>query len=320
MFLDQLYYFKRLSEVGQITKAAELLHVAQPTLSRDIRKLEEELGIELFRRVGRGVELTEDGRVFAEYVGGALAQLNDGVAFAKSKGNMLSGTVSIGGIMTLRAKYLPRLIDSFGTRYPGVNLIDSLGTTTSLFEELERDEKDAVFCARSSADNVAFVPILAQQLVVVAPREHRLSRWDRVSLDDIRSCEITTYEPDSPVGRPLEAFLAAHACSFDKPLHRTSMDEMTLANQVATRKGIGIGLLTTNLLSYPELYVIPFKEEETREFQAIGLSYRTDRLMSPALRAFIGFVESFDLPEGSVLRIDHATTVGELMVPRRTSL
>lgn len=321
MFLEQLYYFKRLSEVGQITRAAQQLHVTQPTLSRDIKKLEEELGIKLVRRSGRSIELTDEGKVFATYVGDALAALNGGLAYAREKAGTLEGTVSIGGIITLRSSLIPQVMEAFMRRCPGIEIRDRQGITADLMESLAQGDLEAVFCACGYGDDkTVSVPLIAQQLVALVPRSHRLSQRGTVRLADLYPCEITTYDPASYIGTLVDGFLHSQEGEFEEPLSRISMDEMTLAHQVRSGNRVGVTLLTSNLMPFPDLVAVPFEEEVTRRFWRIGLHYRADRLMDPALRTFVDFVRGWEVPDDAELHIAYATPISEVLPTRKTSL
>ena len=101
MNLAHLYYFCKLAELQHYTRAAQELHITQPSLSGAISSLEDELKVALFEKRGRNVYLTKYGKEFYEYVSSALRTLDKGVALAKEHGGALTGTLDIGCISTI---------------------------------------------------------------------------------------------------------------------------------------------------------------------------------------------------------------------------
>ena len=103
MNLSQLYYFRKLAELQHYTKAAKELFITQPTLSGSISSLEQELGVSLFQKAGRNVELTKYGAEFLKYVNASLEQLDKGIAIMKGySGEGDGGVIDLGCIITLQ--------------------------------------------------------------------------------------------------------------------------------------------------------------------------------------------------------------------------
>ena len=114
MNLSQLYYFSKLADLQHYTRAAKELFITQPTLSGSISSLENELGVALFQKKGRNVELTKYGAEFLEYVNAALEQLDKGVAVMKSySGESDGGLIDLGCIITVQTDYIPQLLNQY---------------------------------------------------------------------------------------------------------------------------------------------------------------------------------------------------------------
>lgn len=103
MNLAQLTYFCHLAKTEHYTRSAESLHVSQSALSHSISSLEKMLGCRLFRKTGRNVQLTDDGRIFLKYVSGGLASIDRGIAELDRRSNGLSGSINVGAIATVRS-------------------------------------------------------------------------------------------------------------------------------------------------------------------------------------------------------------------------
>lgn len=314
--LEQLYFFLHAAEVQHFTKASQDLHVSQPALSRSLKKLEQELGIELFRKSGRGVELTENGRIFAQHALKGLQELNAGIAFAHSQAGTLTGELTLGGIITARSCFMLPLLDEYQQRCPNVTVTDHLGVSVDLRTNVLEGKYDAVIAGPIDNPSLAKRPIYSQQLVLYAPTFHRASQFTKVSLDDLRNMEVATYGSDTLPGRLIDSFFAQQGLNPEghfRNLTRTCSEETTLAHQVIRNKCVGIGLLTSHLLPYPNLIAVPFDEEPTRHFFDVSLYYRNDLLQSPCLQAF---VDCFDETASSIETthgLEHAKPVRDAL-------
>ena len=117
MNLAQLTYFCHLAKTEHYTRSAESLHVSQSALSHSISSLEKELGCRLFRKTGRNVQLTDDGRIFLKYVSEGLASIDRGIAELDRRSNGLSGSINVGAIATVRSGYLPAAMQGFRSQF-----------------------------------------------------------------------------------------------------------------------------------------------------------------------------------------------------------
>src|SRR3954452_14747686 len=119
---QQLEYFRVVAKIEHFRKAAELMNISQPALSRSIMKLEEELGISLFDRVGRSVKLNKFGQVFLKRVENGLNEILKGVQEINHLKNPYTGTVSIAFLQTFGISILPEIIRNFNEEYPCVEI------------------------------------------------------------------------------------------------------------------------------------------------------------------------------------------------------
>src|SRR3954469_14990124 len=122
MTLQQLQYFLAAVEHGSFSAAAESLHLAQPSLSEQIRRLEAELGSPLFARGGRGLELTEAGRRLRPHAERVLAAADDARSSVREISDLVEGTLSFGTFGNAPYYLLSDLVQDFKARYPGVHL------------------------------------------------------------------------------------------------------------------------------------------------------------------------------------------------------
>ncbi|MDO4400453.1 MAG: LysR family transcriptional regulator [Coriobacteriia bacterium] len=295
MNLSQLYYFQKLAELQHYTHAAEELFISQPTLSHAISSLEDDLGCKLFRKQGRNVRLTEDGATFKEYVDGALSILDDGVAALKIRQGRLSGTVQVGAIATVRADYLPALVLEY--RRKRGNLIElriEQGSTNELVEGLLEGKLDIALASTVNDPRISFTRLFDQSMGVIVQEGHPLASKEFVSLAELAEYEVYTYRADLPVGVRLDAFLRANGLEPNAMrLNRDSDDEVMLGGIVSREPVVGLCLLTSSLLPYRNLKVIPLLEPAARDLYAVGVLHLADAHLSPVVKDFLSHVESF---------------------------
>src|SRR6202171_321624 len=122
MELHQLRYFRAVARTGNFTRAAEQEHVAQPSLSQQIRKLEDELGSRLFDRLGRSVRLTSFGETFLPRAEAILRQLADAKQEIEEMAGVERGKVVVGSIPTVAPYFLPGCLASFSRKFPDIQV------------------------------------------------------------------------------------------------------------------------------------------------------------------------------------------------------
>ena len=143
MDIKQLRTFIRVAEVGSLSQASDRLRLAQPALSRQIKMLENEIGVPLFVRHGRGMKLTEAGRQLLESVGAPLRQLEQSFDELRSSAKRIEGRVSLGMTPTISFILAGRLAKRVAKELPGVSLRIVEGYGGYLVEWLQRNEIDA---------------------------------------------------------------------------------------------------------------------------------------------------------------------------------
>src|SRR5262245_13158243 len=174
MELHHLRYFEAVARHGHVTRAAQELHIAQPSLSKQIRSLEAELGVALFDRVGRRVELTAAGRLLLPYARRALREVADARTALQQWSSLEYGQVAIGAPPTVGAHLLPQGLAMFHRRYPGFGLsLREMGAArlAALLDE------GAIDLAVVSVVLPAFVSaeLFSEELVVAVAQQHPMA-------------------------------------------------------------------------------------------------------------------------------------------------
>ena len=184
MELQQLRYFLALARLGNFTRAAEACHVAQPTLSQQIAKLEQEFGVPLFDRLARGAELTAAGRVLRERAEQALGLLDD--AKASVSADASAGRLTVAAIPTIAPYFLPKVLLRFAAEYPGVKLEVREETTADCLAKLTAGEIDlAVLALPVRGDHLNAQTFFTEELLLAVAEGHRLATKPQVRLKDL---------------------------------------------------------------------------------------------------------------------------------------
>jgi LysR family transcriptional regulator, hydrogen peroxide-inducible genes activator len=189
MELQQLRYFCAIADTGSFTRAARQTHVSQPSLSQQIRKLEDELGARLIDRLGRNVQLTELGRSFLPRARAVLRDLEAARTDVVERKLSVSGPISVGVIPTIAPYFLPPILATFSRKYPEVRVTVAEEITPLLLERLRAGTTDVVIAAlplpARSQDFQSF-PLRVEKLFAVLPNQHSLAKRRAVSLGELQ--------------------------------------------------------------------------------------------------------------------------------------
>lgn len=188
MELHQLRYICAVAETSSFSRAAERCQIAQPSLSQQVLKLEEELGARLFDRLGRGIRLTASGRAFLPHARSILDQVEIARASVASKNEDVRGSVTLGAIPTIAPYLIPRYTAAFTKRFPDARLRIVEETTPVLIEGLRDLSIDfALLALPLRHKDLELQAIQTEPLLAALPEKHRLASRDSLSLAELRS-------------------------------------------------------------------------------------------------------------------------------------
>jgi DNA-binding transcriptional LysR family regulator len=287
MNLVQLRSFAAVARNGHFGRAAAELFVGQPAVSQHVRKLEAELGVELFVRTTRSVELTEAGVLLVPRVERALAELEAGLAELDQLRGLLRGHVRIGAMQSLDPFDLPGALAAFSRRHPDVE-----------FRVVEDATRDMVAGVLHGALDAAFVPVdgdlpteLSQErlfrdeLVLIVAPDAALASRPRVRMAMLRGEQFVFLREGSGLRRVVEE--AAHDAGF-APHARFETNE--LARVVAlVAQGLGVSVVSRAVADTAagRVCAVPFQPALRRD---VALVWRADRRQPPAAAAFLAHV------------------------------
>ena len=187
MELHQLRYFCAIADTGSFSRAAEQCHVAQPSLSQQILKLEDELGVRLFDRLGRSVRLTEVGKIFLPRARAVLRELEAARGDVVERKDSIAGPVTVGAIPTVAPYLLPSILTAFSKKFPQALLTVIEEITPVLLDRLRASTVDvAILALPIRGHEFDSFPLLTEPLFAVLPKKHPLAHRRSISLKDVR--------------------------------------------------------------------------------------------------------------------------------------
>jgi LysR family hca operon transcriptional activator len=187
MELRHLRYFVAVAEAGSLTvAAARRLHTAQPSLSRQIRDLEYEVGAQLLTRSARGVELTAAGRAFLEHARQALAQTEAAVEAARRAAHPAKPSFALGFLTGQEMDWLPDAMHILRDELPNIDVTVSSDYSPRLADDLRRGKLDLAFLRpEPQMPDLEYKIVMTEPLVVVLPSDHRLASRKAIAIQDI---------------------------------------------------------------------------------------------------------------------------------------
>ena len=187
MEFHQLRYICAIAETGSFSRAAERCQIAQPSLSQQVLKLEEDLGTKLFDRLGRSVRLTEAGRAFLPHARSILSQMEMARSSVADKCADVRGSVAVGVIPTIAPYLMPRYAAGFAKKYPEAKLRIVEETTPILVENLRNLSIDfAILALPLRHKDLELFPLRTEPLFAVLPKDHPRARVKSLTLKDLR--------------------------------------------------------------------------------------------------------------------------------------
>ncbi|MDF7671113.1 LysR family transcriptional regulator [Orbaceae bacterium ESL0721] len=188
MNLKQLRYFQLLAKTQHYTSTSEYFAISQPSLSHSIAELEKEIGIKLFQKRGRNVELTKEGKQYLIYVEQALAALAEGEQFVRELTSVSNGHIGLAFIYSISSNYIPKIIKAFLNQPENRNITFSFyeGLSTQIVEGLKSKRFEIGICSHLEDEtDINFHKLIKQELVFIISNSHPLAKKRKLDLKDI---------------------------------------------------------------------------------------------------------------------------------------
>jgi DNA-binding transcriptional LysR family regulator len=292
--LRQLEIFVKVAELRSFSKAAEALYLTQPTVSEHIRTLEDELGVRLLDRLGRGAAVTKAGELLLGYAKRMLALQREARQAMDSFQGKMSGELLVGA-STIPGEYiLPALIGRFKEKYPEISITLLIGDSQAVMDwVLDGRAELGMVGARQSQRGLEYRELMPDEVVVAVPTSHPWNGRKQVTLDELRAEPLLIRERGSGTRAALEAALAE--AGTDLGAFRI-VGEMgsTQAIKQAVRAGVGVSLLSKRAVEEEcrSGVVWCLRVKDLKVARAFYLVTHKDRSRSPLAEAFRAFLEA----------------------------
>lgn len=252
MELRHLRYFLAVAQEGGFRRAAERIGIAQPPLSSQIRDLEAELNVRLFRRVAKGAELTEAGAAFLKEVPAVFEKIDRAVRMAQRGGRGEIGELRVGYTgSTAFNTIVPTALKRFRRSFPEVELTLEEANSSLLIDGLVHQRLDAAFIrpARDAPDGVKLLALPDEAMLAVVPAEHRLADRYAIALSDLAQESFIMFS--RVLGSALydEVVDACRRAGFEPLIKQVAPQITSIANLVAVE--LGVSLIPARMANAP---------------------------------------------------------------------
>ncbi|ANG61330.1 LysR family transcriptional regulator [Marinobacterium aestuarii] len=285
MDIKPLRYFVEVARHASFTRAAEVLHVAQPAVSMAIRKLEAELELTLFHRNDRKVVVTDEGQRLLEHASRILQMVDDAQLEMQELRGLTRGEVRVGIPGMLGSYYFPPILMAFRHQHPNLRLSVVEAGTGRLQEMLQEGLLDlAIIVADAVPDELESSVFLRQQMMVILPQDHALAQQSHISYEAFFNEELVLFQQGYFHRKAVDQIAKRGNCT---PNIGFETNLLPLIKSIV-KQGFGIStLLAMVLRDDPELVAIPFEEPVWLD---LSVAWRRQGYLSRANRAFVDFV------------------------------
>ncbi len=290
MELRHIRYFLAVASCQNFTRAADTVHVSQPSLSVQIGALEEELGTRLFDRLGRKVALTQAGELFRQHAERALRELEHATQAVQELHGAKRGRLIVGTLSTVNSYLIPPVASRFKQRFPGIHLQVHAHPSADIVAALLANRLDLGICLFPVAqDRLTTIPLFDERLVLVAPSSYPIHK-PRLRMKELGGLPLVLMPADYCLRKMIEGE-CLHAGIHPEVVLEMSSPEGILQ---AVTEGTGLTVL-------PELYVrlrLPGADLKIIDLydptprHAVGLAYMTGRYQNLAAKEFASLCQS----------------------------
>ncbi len=248
MDLRQLQTFEAIIATGSYVKAAEALQYAQPTITLHMHQLEATLGVKLFARKGRSMQLTPAGRMLHEQAGVLLRHADTTRQMLADLVAGEAGHVRLGAIEPAASLHLPAILMPYCELHPKVRLSLEVANSTTLCERVAAGQLDAAIAAAPPAGlSLVFIPLFLEPLTLLVPENHPLADQVTVTLADVARHRILLSERTCAYRQLVERAIVQHGAS---PYATMELGSLGLVKQ-GVQDGLGVAILPESIVTPP---------------------------------------------------------------------
>ncbi|MGB8451942.1 MAG: LysR family transcriptional regulator [Anaerocolumna sp.] len=281
MDLLQLKYFQTVARTEHITRAAAQLHIAQPSLSKVITRLEEDLGVCLFDRQGRQIKLNHYGRAFLCRVDRIFAELEDG---KRELSDMIGNDNSKVTIASNNISLFSKLLEGYLKLYPHTNFHQMIGTTAEMQQQLENGTAD--LCISSppiEGPGIEYIPLFTEEVYLIIPQDHKFANRTDINLIEAANEPFISLKEGFGMRDLTEKF--CHEAGFNPNIVFES--DISTKSVDLVNIGVGVGLHPIPPWSdLTDIHPVILHIKEPVCSRTIALSFTQNRYLSLAAKQF----------------------------------
>lgn len=286
MEIQHLRYFAAVAKYQHMTKAAEELHIAQSALSRVVKGLEDELGVDLFDRVGRSLILNDNGRILLKYSEKIFSSLQDLRREIKDN-NLSQQDETITMVIKVASKFLPKIIAGFKAKYPQSRFVILQNEVPGQIHQVWDIKLDAGVKLQEDEFSTC---VLKEEICLAMPRNHPLAKRNSIALEEVSQESFLGMQTGSSMNE-----IAVEYCrraGFQPHIVLASDNPATLRGMMRLGMGIAFNpVITWKEVSEEEFCLVPIKGRSCYRF--IHLRLRPDRYHSRLVLAFKEYLIAF---------------------------
>ena len=288
MDIKQISYFMAVAQEGSFSRAAEKLEVSQPTLSMAVKKLEEELGTELFYSFNRRQNLTDEGLRLKEGAAKLLEVYQETIENVKLSDHVGSGVVTLGLSPLFGACFFGDLIPSFAAAYPDIKINMIEDGANKIDELVERGEVDlAVTLNTERTASFASCHFSTQRNVALLHKNHPLSNARSITVADLKEDSFAIFNQDFILNRQIMS--ACHAAGFRPKTALLSSQWDFMVELVSRNRAVSI-LPKPVLDKHPDPNVVCVPLTDSMKYWDIVLAWNKQKYMSKSCRLFLEYI------------------------------
>ncbi len=288
MDIRVLKYFLAVVREENITKAADILHVTQPTLSRQLAKMEEDLGVKLFMRGKNGITLTEEGLLLRRRAEEIVLLADKTERELTEHSEMIEGEVSIGCGELASVKLLPRFLQSFRSNYPNIVFDIHTGNADVIKERLDNGILDlGILLEPVSIEKYDFIRLqIPERWVVLMRPDSPLAQKDFVTVNDLVNIPLIFVKRKS-IRNELESWFLGHT----DELNIIATIDMSTNASILVEYGLGYAVVVEGSVPFLDTKKVCYRPIFPERTSTSVLAWKKNQPFAPAARRFLDFVQ-----------------------------
>jgi DNA-binding transcriptional LysR family regulator len=284
--LNQLRAFYQAAKCQNLSIAAKHLFVSQPAVTAQVKLFEEHCGLKLFKRKGRKLYLTDEGKILYDYACKIFEyekKIEDTVEHIKE---LKQGTLRLGSARTYARYFMPFLLAGFRDAYPHIKIHLDEGSSLDMIHSLIDLKNEVVIIAKAEENpDITFIPFSREELVLILPPDHRLARATTINFEQLAEEPIIMKDQGSGTRRLVDELFAQKNCT-PKVLMETGDAEII---KLMVQHGEGVSFLVREAVAIElqegRLATVPIKEQNI--FLDVSIAYLKKQPLSPPAEAFL---------------------------------